>query len=88
MTQTPPRKESLPMTPTEAFHAARQDYIQRVLHLLITDPDLPYLTVALRSRVSLRTATRIAADAGIHRKRGRKPRRRQYLIENDEYVSG
>lgn len=76
MTQMQTRSGSLPMTPTEAIHAARQEYLKRVLQLLQTDEGLPYLAVALRARVSLRTVTRIAADAGIRRKRGPKPGRR------------
>ena len=76
MTQMKTRLGSLPLTPTEAIHVARREYVQRVLQLLQTDEGLPYLAVALRARVSLRTVTRIAADAGIRRKRGPKPGRR------------
>lgn len=81
MTQMQTRPGSLPMTPTEAIHAARQEYVQRVLRLLQEQPDLPYLTVAFKARVSLRTVTRITADAGIRRKRGQKPGRLHKLTK-------
>ena len=75
MTQMKLRPGSPPMTPTEAFHAARQEYVQRVLQLLQEQPDLSYFSVAFKARVSLRTVTRITAQAGIRRKRGPKPGR-------------
>lgn len=72
MTRTEKRKPS-PMTPAEAFRAARQRYVDQVLFLLASEPTVPYREVAQRTRVSIRTVVRIATDAGIARKRGPKP---------------
>jgi len=65
------------MTPAEAFHAARQLYVERVLFLLKMEPGLSYVEVSQRTRVSLRTVARIAAGSNIQRKRGPKPSRHQ-----------
>jgi hypothetical protein len=75
MTRTRKHEQPSPMTPTEAFRAARQYYVGQVLALLVAKPERPYREIAEQTRVCLRTVVRIAVDSGITRKRGPKPGR-------------